>query len=132
MAAEEFTVENMKKMVGQMKNVEFFDKHLSEDAQNIANKIVEADGKLIIEQIYPNAYQQCIGDHDSMISFNKASNRRSSLRALTQTPLKSLGVRVGDAADDAGTKFSVRKAIFGFASSKRKGKKATSKEESCS
>ena len=123
MAAEEFTVENMKKMVGQMKNVEFFDKHLSENAQNIANKIVEADGKLIIEQIYPNAYQQCIGDHDSMISFNKASNRRSSLRALTQTPLKTLGVRVGDAADDTGTKFSVRKAIFGFASSKRKKKK---------
>jgi hypothetical protein len=124
MDAEEFTIENLRKMVNQMKNVELFSQHMSENAQNIATKLVESDGKVLIEQIYPNAYQQCIGDHDLLISLNKSKKRRDSLRTLTQTPLKSLGVVAGSTKGKM-SKFSVSKAIFSFASSKKKAKKTS-------
>ena len=50
------------------------------------------------------------------------------MRALFQTPLKTLGVRVGDAADDTGTKFSVRKAILDLLLAKKREKASPSKK----
>ncbi len=127
MVAEQFTIENLKTLVDQMKNVELFSQDMTDDARNIATKLVEADGKVLIEQIYPNAYQQCISDHDLLISFNKSKKRRNSLRALTQTPLKAF---VGGGNGKGTTsKFSVSKAIFSFASSKKKkGKRSPIKK----